>query len=173
MVAGVGGGASGRRAEAAAEGCSAPAVEVAAARRRSRAGGGGGTAGVEVGADELGPAAVEVARGGGPARGQAMSGPAAGGGRGRVPGRRRGAGELGQRARVEGEVGAGTGVVVGDDSARGRRCDGAAKLERRVLWRQWTAALGDDDDGEKEASDRAAGRCRSGGNQENREVLGE
>ena len=35
------------------------------------------------------------------------------------------------------------------------------------------AALGDDNDGEKEASDRAAGRRRAGGNQENREVLGE
>ena len=79
----------------------------------------GGTAGVEVGAGELGPAAVDVARDGGPARGQATSGPAVGGGRGRGPGRRRGAGELGRRARVEGEVGAGTGVVVGDDGARG------------------------------------------------------
>ena len=92
----------------------------------------------------------------GTARGQATSGPAAGGGRGRGPGRRRGAGELGRRAWVEGEVGADTGAMVGDDGARGRRRDGAAKLERRVLWRQWTAALGDDDDGEKEASDRAA-----------------
>jgi len=42
----------------------------------------GGTAGVEVGAGELGPAAVDVARDGGPARGQATSGPVAGGGRG-------------------------------------------------------------------------------------------
>ena len=46
--------------------------------------------------------------------------------------------------------------MVGDDSAQGRRRDGAAQLERRVLWRQWTAAVGDDDYGEKEASDRAA-----------------
>ena len=58
-MGGTGGGASRGVDKAAAERGSAPAVEVAAARRRSRAG--AGTAAGEVGAGELGPAAVEVA----------------------------------------------------------------------------------------------------------------
>ncbi|KAG2632450.1 hypothetical protein PVAP13_2NG095746 [Panicum virgatum] len=109
---------------------------------------GAGTAGVEVGAGELGPAAVEVAQGWGAT------------GAGEV-----GAGELGRRVEVESGVRARSGQASSGGArvedvgargsarrgARGRWRDGAAKLGRRVLWRRWSAALGDDDGSEQEA----------------------